>query len=216
VTPNVRVVLALTAIAGFVDAAAFFHSGVFTANMTGNTVLLGGAVIGLFVPKMKGNIGIILPAIALGCFLAGAIITGFASRGNRSAFPSRRLKTLLGAMAALLAVAAALQLPGSYPLMLTSIAVLSVVMGAQSVVAMRLGVSGVTTVVVTSTLTRAVLDLIDGSGGNAENPRAGRLDVTVWALYLGGALAGTGALLLLGPNAFWVAAVVVAALAVVI
>ena len=90
---NARVVwilVALTLVAGYVDAVAFFGMGVFTANMTGNTVLLGGAIAARFVAPLPGSIGLILPAVSIGCFAAGGVVAAVALRGRVPAFPASR------------------------------------------------------------------------------------------------------------------------------
>src|SRR5436853_7402762 len=63
--------LGMTAVTGLVDAVSYLALGrVFTANMTGNVVLLGFAVAG--VPGLS----VARSAAALGAFVVGAVIGG--------------------------------------------------------------------------------------------------------------------------------------------
>ncbi len=75
--------LALTLTTGLIDAACYLGLGhVFTANMTGNMVLLG------FGLANAGGLPVIAPLVSLGFFLVGAGVggqLGSASAGSTSA-----------------------------------------------------------------------------------------------------------------------------------
>lgn len=202
---------ALTLAAGYSDAVAFFGLGVFTANMTGNTVLLGGALAARFVPHFHGMLSLELPAISILCFVAGASVAALTLRGEMGRPPVRTM-AIVGFTAALL-VAAAVVFTRDASARLTPlcVALLSTVMGLQSVVAFRLGVPGVSTTYVTGTLITAIVDFL-GTPGGADKRGQGVPNVWTWALYLAGAVAGTLGLGLLGERALWPAAVVVALL----
>jgi len=65
------VLLALTVVTGLVDAVSYLALGrVFTANMTGNVVLLGFAAAG------AQGLSVVRSGTALGAFLVGAVIGG--------------------------------------------------------------------------------------------------------------------------------------------
>ena len=96
---------ALTLAAGYTDAVSFFGLGVFTANMTGNTVLLGGALAARFVPHFPGMLSFELPAISILCFIAGACFAGITLRGETGRPPVRTM-AIVGLTAALLVWAA--------------------------------------------------------------------------------------------------------------
>src|SRR5215469_12750713 len=65
------ILLAMTAVTGIVDAVSFLALGrVFTANMTGNVVLLGFAFAG------ASGLSISRSSVALIAFLAGAVTGG--------------------------------------------------------------------------------------------------------------------------------------------
>ena len=64
--PLNRALLVLTFTTGLVDAASYLGLGhVFTANMTGNIVLLGFGIAG------SGGLPVLAPLVSLGAFLVG-------------------------------------------------------------------------------------------------------------------------------------------------
>ena len=97
-----RLVLLLTGVGGYVDAVSYLALGrVFTANMTGNTVLLGLALV-------QGDAaGAGRSALALGGFLAGgALGARLVASGPRPAVWPRGVTVALIAEGALLAALA--------------------------------------------------------------------------------------------------------------
>src|SRR5580700_11517436 len=67
----IGILLAMTAVTGIIDAVSFLALGrVFTANMTGNVVLLGFAFAG------APGLSISRSAVALLAFLSGAVLGG--------------------------------------------------------------------------------------------------------------------------------------------
>ncbi len=202
----------LTLVAGYGDAVAFFGFGVFTANMTGNTVLLGGAIAGRIFGALPGDIGVTLPLISLVAFAGGAITAALLLRG-RANFRWHAL-WLLAAVAALLAVTALLQ--RGHAARALSVALLSIVMGLQSLLAVRSGVGGVSTTYVTGTIVHAIATLLGRRDPDAVARSEGRANAGVWMLYFAGAFAGTAGLRLLGAGALWVPAGMVALLTAVV
>lgn len=202
----------LTLVAGYGDAVAFFGFGVFTANMTGNTVLLGGAIAGTIFGRLPGEIGLALPALSLVAFSLGGVAAAALLRVD--ADRRRRAIWLLLAVAALLALTAMLQ-RWTVPRTL-SVALLSAVMGLQSLLAVRSGVGGVSTTYVTGSIVHAIDTLLRGTGSGDAARSEGRANAGAWALYLTGAFAGTAGLRLLGPGALWVPAGMVALLTAVV
>ena len=205
---TVGLLVALTLSAGYVDAVAFFGLGVFTANMTGNTVLLGGAIAARILGKthLPGGIGIALPLISIAAFVAGALVAAAVVRDEVKR-PPLRSAALLAFVVALFAGVYAIYRVSPHALITPAVALLSVAMGVQSVVALRAGVPGVSTTYVTGTLLTAVMDLEEAK---RREPAEGRTNAAIWACYLIGAAAGTLALYRLGANAFWVPAALVA------
>ncbi|HYM71220.1 MAG TPA: YoaK family protein [bacterium] len=181
--------------AGYLDAVGYLTLGLFTANMTGNTVLLG-----IFCGEGRwGAAGRALLALAL--FFAGATLAGVAARRQT------RLAGVLTVEAAVLLAGLAywvvvlgrlrgtVEVPGAFAL----IALFSVAMGIQSAAVRRVGEHRVSTTYVTGTLTSLATDLAADllTGARRSQDGAGRardggtaLLAGVWGSYLAGALAG--------------------------
>ena len=190
----VATLAALTVVSGFVDAVSFLGLGhVFTANMTGNVVLIGFAAAGAPGFSMAASL------CALGCFLAGAVAGGRMVRGTNS---PRRL--LLGAMvlqaggvtAAAVVAGLVATIAVGWPRYVV-IGVLAASMGVRNAAVRHLGVPDMSTAVLTTTLTglAAQSPLAGGT-----NPHA-RLGTTSVLSMFGGAL--VGAVLVLHAGATW-------------
>jgi uncharacterized membrane protein YoaK (UPF0700 family) len=143
--------LALTFSAGYVDALSYLGLGrVFTANMTGNTVLLGIAIGTAQQARQRSA-----RPWPLAGFLSGAVPAAWIVERDRSESPWPRPVTvalsLEGMILAVFAVGWRLadQLPASVPIL---VVLSALAMGVQSAAAHRLEVSGVTTTVLTGTL----------------------------------------------------------------
>jgi uncharacterized membrane protein YoaK (UPF0700 family) len=143
--------LALTAAAGWVDALSYSALGhVFTANMTGNLVLLG-----LAVGSAQAG-GAVRSVVALAGFAAGALLASALTRDAAGDWP-RRVTAALAVEAAALVAFAALWRAGTSVEAL--IALSAVGMGIQSAAVRRLAVAGVATTFVTGTLTSLMAGL---------------------------------------------------------
>jgi uncharacterized membrane protein YoaK (UPF0700 family) len=203
--PLVVTLAALTVVSGFVDALSFLGLGhVFTANMTGNVVLLGFAAAG--APGF--SIGASLCALA--AFVVGAVIGG---RMARRVHPLRRL--LLTAMvieaactAGAAVVAGMVPTVGSGWPRYTVIALLAVAVGQRNTAVRRFGIPDMTTTVLTSALTGLASNSLLAGG---TNPHARLARTTVLCMF-GGAL--VGALLVLHAGPTWSLAVAAGTVAV--
>ena len=180
-------VLALTFTTGVVDAVGYLGlDNVFTANMTGNVIVLGMGLAG------APGLPVLGPAVALAGFVVGAALGG---RLLRTAAPGWTRRTTgsfatTGALVVVLGVAAVVERPVAGTWWGTTVvALLAVAMGLQAASARKVAVKDVTTVVVTSTLTGRAADSRLGGGGNDRWPRR----VLAVALLVAGA--GLGALL---------------------
>lgn len=180
-----RVLLGLTVVTGIVDAVSFLALGrVFTANMTGNVVLLGFAVAG------AAELSVTRSAAALLAFLVGAVIGG-----RMAARAGARRQWVAGACAAeagLLAVAALATLGAGTDLtfappvpLFAAIALTGVAMGIRNATARKLAVPDMTTTVLTLTLTGLAAD---SSLAGGHNPGWKRRMASVVALFAGAAL----------------------------
>ena len=183
--------MALTVVTGLIDAVSFLGLGrVFTANMTGNVVFLGFAVVGapgLSIPRSLTS----LIAFLLGAVLGGRLGVMMAAGSRR-----RWLLTAAVAEATLLFVAAFAALgfdvaSGTPASSLYAVIILTAVaMGLRNATVRRLAVPDMTTTVLTLTLTGLAADS-SVAGGN--NPRIGRRISSVLLMFAGAAV---GALLL--------------------
>lgn len=186
--------IVLTVVSGLVDAVSYLGLGhVFTANMTGNVVLLGFAAAG------ASGFSAAACLTSLGAFLAGAAAAGRAARRLTS---RRQLLALAMAIegvatgaAAAVAVGVATASAG-WP-RFTIIAVLAFGMGVRNSTIRRLAVPDLTTTVLTMTLTGLAADSALAGG---DNPQARRRIAAVLAM-LAGALAGASAFLHAGAGA---------------
>jgi uncharacterized membrane protein YoaK (UPF0700 family) len=181
----VGILLAMTVVTGVVDAVSFLAMGrVFTANMTGNIVLLGFALAG------ARGLSISRSSVALIAFLTGAVAGGrlasdvsgvnhWVSRG----FLVEALLLAIGAMSAIgFGSDAAINSLHLYAL----IASTAMAMGLQNAVVRKLGVPDLTTTVLTLTITGLAADSRIAGG---DNPRWQRRVAAIVAM-LAGAVAG--------------------------
>jgi uncharacterized membrane protein YoaK (UPF0700 family) len=158
--PLVRALLVLTFSTGLIDAVSFLGLGrVFTANMTGNIVLLGFGIAG------SADLPLIAPLVSLGAFLAGSTIGGrLAARADRRL--ARALGIEIGLILAATLIAAVTHVRPSTVGGYVVIALLALAMGVRNATVRRLAVPDLTTTVLTMTLTGLAADsgLAGGSG----------------------------------------------------
>lgn len=187
--------VAMTFASGAVDAVSFLGLGrVFTANMTGNIVLLGVAA-GRGAGEEALRAGVALVAFAVAVAAVGRIAPG-AEDGR--AWPGRvtaalGIELVLQALFLVGWLASGTRPGGGTEDVLVAIS--GAAMGIQSSAVARLGVRGVTTTFVTGTLTGLLRALAAGAGHGPEHRRRAAV---VAALVAG---AGVGAALLGGPRA---------------
>jgi uncharacterized membrane protein YoaK (UPF0700 family) len=167
-----------------VDAVSYLGLGrVFTANMTGNVVLLGFGIAG------SGGLPVLAPVISLACFLVGAGAGGALARrmGDRHSgpiAPALAIEVSLIGVAAILAAAVSIR-PNAASAD-TVIALLAFAMGVRNAIVRRIGVPDLTTTVLTMTLTALAAES-PAAGGSGEGSIR-RLAAVVAMLV--GALAG--------------------------
>ncbi len=181
----VGVLLALTVVSGVVDAVSFLALGqVFTANITGNVVLLGFAAVGAPSFSMPRS------GVALACFFAGALFGGRAAAAFAGTARGRWLAATFGAEAVLL-LAASVPAWGAGDLvahptrLYAAIVLLSATMGLRNATVRRIGMLDLTTTVLTLTLA----DLGSRLGGDRHNHRWKRALASAACMF-GGAAAG--------------------------
>jgi uncharacterized membrane protein YoaK (UPF0700 family) len=177
------ILLSMTGVTGIVDAASYLALGhVFTANMTGNVVLLGFALAG------TPGLSVSRTLLALLCFLGGAVVGGRIPVVQAArAFAVEAILLLAAALMALRLVAPYEVIPiATYGV----IAATGVAMGIRNAITRKLAVPDLTTTVLTLTITGLAADSFLAGG---DNPRWGRRCAAVVVMLVG---AATGAVLL--------------------
>jgi len=173
----------LTTATGTLDATSFLDLGrTFTANMTGNVLLLAFSLTGTAFGggSNTGSFVVALVAFVLGALLGAAV----AGRRGRPA----RLPTALGLELLLVAAALVVTIAGSIgqPWWRDAVvALLALAMGVQNAMIRRMSIPEANTTVLTSSLGSLAADVVAVGGRPA---RAGRRIATVVCIFLGGAL----------------------------
>ena len=182
------ILLALTLTTGLIDAASYLGLGhVFTANMTGNIVLLG------FGLANAGGLPVVAPLVSLGAFLLGAGIggrlgVGIAHRHERVFLLGVGSEIALLALAALVAWVAHVKINSASAYAI--IALVALAMGIRNAIVRKLAVPDLTTTVLTLTLTGIAADT--SAEGLANVGKSARRLSAVAAMLIG---AFVGALL---------------------
>lgn len=192
--------LGMTFATGIIDAVSFLGiGGVFTANMTGNAVLLGFGLAGGY------DFSFSRAFLALVCFAVGSAIAGRLSRTWHEV-PFIWFRRITVIEIALLIVTGVLLAPVE-PLVdppdelrrYLAIATLSVAMGLRNATVRRLGFADVPTTVVTSTITDVASDSWFGGGERRrERVRLTAIAAMVLGAAVGAALIREGMLVALG------------------
>ncbi|MFH8803443.1 YoaK family protein [Streptomyces sp. NPDC017936] len=177
----VRVLLVLTVVSGLIDAVSFLGlRHIFTANMTGNVLVIGFAAAG--VP------GFSVPhsVTSLGCFLAGAVAGGRVIHAVGShrlwARTTLTVESALLAAAAVVAFAAPDEASGT---VYSVIALTAFALGMRTATVRKLGVADLPTTVLTMTLTGLASESHAGGG---HGTRFRRRAAAVAALFAGALL----------------------------
>jgi len=193
VEPLLLALSLLTLVTGLVDAACYLGLGrVFTANMTGNVVLLAFGAAG------AQGLPVLAPTVSLVVFLVGAAAGGrlasslVGPAGAQVPAPARRRWVTIALLGELLlvtvagVVAVGLPVGGGGARRYVVIALLAAALGLQNATVRRLAIADVTTTVLTLTLTGLAADSWLAGG---RSPRAGRRVAAV-GLMAAGALVG--------------------------
>ena len=165
--PLTRALLVLTFTTGLIDSVSYLGLGrVFTANMTGNIVMLGFGLAG------SGGLPVLAPLASLVAFVLGVICGGELVKRLEARHPALVARALgielsLISLAAVLAAATTVR-PG-HVLAYVVIVLLAVAMGVRSAVVRRIRVPDLSTVVLTMTLTALVSEspIVGSSGGGS-------------------------------------------------
>jgi len=185
------VLIALTFTTGIIDAVSFISLGhVFTANMTGNIVLLGFAVGGATGVSAARSVASLL------AFMAGALFGGMINVRHSDWTQMRLLKLAIEIEAILLLLATSFAASAGTKAEISSsltyglIVLMALAMGVRNAVVRKLAVPDLTTTVLTLTVTGIASDssLVGGA-----NPRWRSRVTAVIAMFAG---AAAGAMLL--------------------
>jgi uncharacterized membrane protein YoaK (UPF0700 family) len=186
--PLPPVLISMTLVTGLVDAFSYLALGhVFVANMTGNVVFLGFALVG------ARGFSIAASLTSVASFAVGALVGGRLGSWNHS-HRGRLHSAAAAAQALFLAVSvvlAAVGSPGEAQFRYSLIVVLGISMGIQNAAARKLAIPDLTTTVLTLTITGIAADstLAGGTGS-----KAGRRLLAV-ATMLAGAVVGAALIL---------------------
>jgi uncharacterized membrane protein YoaK (UPF0700 family) len=165
--PLTRALLVLTFTTGLIDGVSYLGLGrVFTANMTGNVVLLGFGV------ARSGGLPVVAPLLSLLAFVVGAAAGGALVKRLDKRHPTLVAQALameVAFVATAAIVAAATTVKPGHAAAYVLIVLLALAMGSRSTVVRRLSVPDLSTVVLTMTLSAFAAEspLAGGSGRGA-------------------------------------------------
>jgi len=184
----------LTWTSGVLDALCYLRAGVFTANMTGNTVIFGLALAG---PDRSRVLDAVLAIFAFGVGVLIAAMTLLRGGSPEGRGPLKAGTTLELSFAVAFAVLWAL-FPESGPTWTVPAIVASgaCALGIQSVAARQLRISGVVTTFITGTITTAIVSFLERNAPGARlDPRANSsplLLAGMVVIYVAAAMTGAG------------------------
>ncbi len=178
--PLPQLLVGLTIVTGLVDAFSYLVLGhVFVANMTGNVVFLGFALVG--TPGFSvGASAVALVAFWFGALAGGRIGARLGENRGRLLAAAATIQAAFLAVSVLLAAVSGSPVPAGfrYPLILS----LALAMGIQNATARKLAVPDLTTTVLTLTITGIAADTSNAGGAGSSN---GRRFVSVTSMLLG-------------------------------
>ena len=205
--------LGMTAVTGLVDAVSFLSLGrVFTANMTGNIVLLA------FATAHVPGLSIARSLTALLAFLVGAILGGRvmarASADSQARFAAQAflLEVAFLFAASFCGIGYRADLLDNSFQSFALIVLTALAMGTRNAAVRKLAIPDLTTTVLTLTITGIGAD---SSLANGNNPRLARRVAAVAAMFLGAAL-GAVVIRYSISAALWLATAISAACGVVL
>ena len=198
--PLTRALLVLTFTTGLVDAVSYLGLGrVFTANMTGNIVLLGFGIAG------GTGLPVVAPLVSLGSFLVGAGAGGVLATRTADRHPvhiARALAIEVSLIACVAVLAAAVTVRPDSVSGDMVIALLAFAMGVRNATVRRIGVPDLTTTVLTMTITGLAADSpVAGGSGKGSARRIAAILAMLTGALAGALLLKTSLVLPLGAAA---------------
>ena len=162
----------LAATCGIADAVGYVSTGVFAANMTGNTVLVGLALAGQDW-LLAGE-----RALTLATFFAGAMLgRRLAAAGNDRAWAPLLVEASLVGVAAL-----------PWPGTMLPLWIIALAMGVQATAFTRFRGVAASTIVITSSIAHLAEDTQDRLQGAPLSAASGGLLALIWIAYGAGAV----------------------------
>jgi uncharacterized membrane protein YoaK (UPF0700 family) len=175
-----RIVLLFTFAAGSVDAVAYMAVHVFTANMTGNAVLMG-----IYVGQGHGTAvmhSLLALIVFIGGVVLGAILAGAGGDRAKTLAAVRREVIAESVILALFALTFFLPLPVESRVVSILLIIFSALaMGLQSAAVRRLHLPGIATTYITGTLTNLVFGLTQHWGSRRRATSSSPADSTAAA-----------------------------------
>jgi uncharacterized membrane protein YoaK (UPF0700 family) len=207
--PLPPLLLSMTFVTGLVDAFSYLVLGhVFVANMTGNVVLLGFALVG--APGFSVGASVVaIASFAVGGAVGGQIGARLGRHRGRHLSSATTVQVIFLGAAVLLAGLSSRPIPAGYHYAL--IVVLAVAMGIQNATARKLAVPDLTTTVLTLTITGVAADSAIGGG---KGSKAGRRLLSVGIMLAGAVVGATLIMHTLIPYPLLIALIVTVAVAV--
>jgi uncharacterized membrane protein YoaK (UPF0700 family) len=193
--PLPPLLVSMTLVTGLVDAFSYLVLGhVFVANMTGNVVLLGFALVGAPGFSIAASVAAIA-AFGVGALVGGKIGSRFA-RNRGELFSTAALIQAVFLVSGVI-LAALSGNPVTSGFRYSVIVVLAIAMGIQNASARKLAVPDLTTTVLTMTITGVAADS-HAAGG--QGSKAGRRLIAIGAMLMGAVIGA--ALVLHAPIAY--------------
>jgi uncharacterized membrane protein YoaK (UPF0700 family) len=148
------VLLALTVVTGLIDAASILAFGrVFVANMTGNIVFIGFALVGAPGFSLLGSV-LALAGFLVGAIAGGVVVSRLSRRRMMLTFAV--VTELVFVVASILIIAMSSAVSAAAPVV---VALLAIGLGARNAVVRKLAVPDLTTTVLTMSITGVGADL---------------------------------------------------------
>jgi len=169
--PDRLTVLLFTWAAGSVDAIAYMAAHVFTANMTGNAVLMGISI-------GQGKSGAIVNSLValvvfIGGIVLGAVLAGESDDKAKALIAVRREIVVESLVLVLFAATFLLPLPRDHKTIILLLIIFSALaMGLQSAAVKRLHLPGIATTYITGTITSLFTGLVHHFGPRARSALA--------------------------------------------
>jgi uncharacterized membrane protein YoaK (UPF0700 family) len=184
--PLPPLLVSMTFVTGLVDAFSYLVLGhVFVANMTGNVVLLGFALVGAPGFSIAASVAAVA-AFGVGALVGGKIGSRFARNRGQLFSTAASIQAVFLLCGVILAALSSNPVVNGYRYPV--IVVLAIAMGIQNASARKLAVPDLTTTVLTMTITGVAADSLAAGG---QGSKAGRRLIAIGAMLVGAVIGAT-------------------------